>query len=72
VDPVWVEWGPGRRSLAVFSDDFRIALDPPRIEGANGVILLDGEVLDPDRGKPGLAICPGGDTISFDLAITKR
>jgi hypothetical protein len=72
VDPVWVEWGPGRRSLAVFSDDFRIALDPPRIVGANGVILLDGEVLDPDRGKPGLVICPGGDTISFDLAITKR
>ena len=72
VDPVWVESAPRRRSLAVFSDDFRIALDPPRIEGANGVTLVDGEIVDPDLGKPGLFICPGGDTISFDLAIATR
>jgi hypothetical protein len=69
LDPVWVESGPGRfRSLAVFGPEFRLLLNPPRVESTTGVILADGERLDPDRGKPGLALCPGGETISFDVA----
>jgi hypothetical protein len=47
-------------------DDFGIAFDPLRVRAANGVTLVDGEVVDPDRGKPGLAVCPGGDSISFN------
>ena len=67
VDPVWIESGPGRRSIAVFADAFRIGLDPPSVVGPNGVTLLDRERLDPDRSKPGLSLCPGGDTIWFDV-----
>ncbi len=66
VDPVWVESGPDRQpSLAVFGPEFALALDPPRIQATTGVTLVDGEQIDPDRGKPGLAVCPGGETIWF-------
>ena len=69
VDPVWIESGPQhRRSVAVFANAFGLALDPPRVVAANGVTLVDGEQLDPDRSKPGLELCPGGDTIWFDVA----
>jgi hypothetical protein len=67
VDPVWVESAFGR-STAVFSDDFRIVLDPPRVQSSTGVTLVNGEVLDPDRGKPGLALCPGGESVWFAVA----
>ena len=68
VDPVWIESGPDhRRSVAVFGNAFGLALDPPRVVGANGVTLMNGEQLDPDRSKPGLELCPGGDTIWFDV-----
>jgi hypothetical protein len=68
IDPVWVESGPNRfRSQAMFSDEFRLVLNPPRVQSTTGVTLVDGEQLDPDAGKPGLALCPGGATIWFDL-----
>jgi hypothetical protein len=66
--PVWVESGPQRRrSEAVFGPEFRLALNPLRVESTTGVTLVDREMLDPDRSKPGLSLCPGGDTISFDV-----
>ena len=68
IDPVWVESGPNRRrSMAVFGPEFQLRLDPPRVVATTGLTLTNGEVIDPDRGKPGLAVCPGGDTISFDV-----
>jgi hypothetical protein len=68
VDPVWIESGPQRRrSVAVFGNSFGVAFDPLRVVAANGVTLVDGEQLDPDRSKPGLELCPGGDTIWFDV-----
>jgi hypothetical protein len=68
VIPVWVESGPDhRRSEAVFGPELTVALDPPRVVSTTGVTLVDREVVDPDRGKPGLALCPGGDTITFDV-----
>jgi hypothetical protein len=69
VDPVWIESGPEhRRSVAVFGNAFGLALDPPRVVAANGVTLVDGEQLDPDRSRPGLELCPGGDVIWFDIS----
>ena len=69
-DPVWVETAGGGRSLARFTRAFALVLgDPPRVAGSNGVAIVDGEVLDPDRGKPGLAICPGGDIVDFEILL---
>lgn len=67
VDPVWIEWDGGRRSVAVFGPEFQLLLDPPRVQSTTGVTLRDREIVDPDRGKPGLAVCPGGETITFDV-----
>lgn len=68
IDPVWVESGKERsRSLAIFGDEFRLLLDPVRVQATTGVTLVDGEKVDPDRGKPGLAVCPGGETVWFDV-----
>ena len=68
VDPVWIQLPQGRTSIAVFGAAFQLVLeDPPRVVAPNGVVLLDGEVVDPDRGKPGLAICPGGDVVDFEM-----
>ena len=68
VDPVWIESGPNRfRSLAMFGPEFHLLADPVRVQSTTGVTLVDGEVIDPDRGKPGLAVCPGGETITFDV-----
>ena len=67
IDPVWIESGPQRfRSLAMFGPEFRFAVDPVRVQAANGATLVNGEVVDPDRGKPGIAVCPGGSVISFN------
>jgi hypothetical protein len=68
VDPVWIDLPGGRRSMPVFGPEFRIRLDPPRIESTTGVTLLDREVVDPDRGKPGLWLCPSGEVVTFDIA----
>ena len=66
VDPVWIQLPGGRTSIASFDRTFQIVLgDPPRVAGPNGVVLVDGEVLDPDRGKPGLGLCPEGDVVTF-------
>jgi hypothetical protein len=68
IDPVWIQTPGGGTSIAVFDSEFRLLLgDPPRVVASNGVVLLDGEVLDPDRGKAGLAICPGGEVIDFRM-----
>jgi hypothetical protein len=68
IDPVWIESGPRhRRSVATFANAFRLSLDPLGVVATNGVTLLNGERLDPDRGKAGLWLCPGGDTIWFDI-----
>lgn len=68
IDPVWVESGPNRfRSQAVFGNEFRLLLDPVRVQATTGVTLVDGELIDPDHGKPGLELCPGGETIWFDV-----
>jgi hypothetical protein len=42
-------------------------LNPARIQSTTGVTLVDREVLDPDRGKPGITICTGGDLITFSV-----
>ena len=66
VDPVWIETPQGGRSIATFSRAFRLVVgDVPAVVGPNGVFLVDGEVVDPDRGKPGLDVCPGGSVVSF-------
>lgn len=67
-DPVWIESGPNRfRSQAVFGNEFRLFLDPVRVQATTGVTLVNGELIDPDRGKPGLELCPAGETIWFDV-----
>jgi hypothetical protein len=66
VDPVWIELPDGRRSVAMFGAEFRLRLDPPRIQSTTGVTLVDREIVDPDRGKPGLSVCPGGEIVTFD------
>ena len=66
-DPVWIETPGGHRSMARFGPEFHLRSDPVRVEATNGVTLVSGEILDPDKGKPGLALCPGGDVISFDV-----
>jgi hypothetical protein len=67
-DPVWIETPGGHHSLARFTRAFQLVLDDiPRVVGENGVTIVDREVLDPDRGKPGLAICPGGTVVDFEI-----
>jgi hypothetical protein len=68
IDPVWIDLPGGRRSMPVFGPEFRIRLDPPRVESTTGVTLVDREVVDPDRGKPGLWLCPSGEVVTFDIA----
>ncbi len=41
VDPVWIDLLGGGRGMPVFGPEFRIRLDPPRIESTTGVTLLD-------------------------------
>jgi hypothetical protein len=67
VEPVWVETPGGHRSVAVFGPTFRLADNPLRVEAGNSAALVNGDVVDPDRGKPGIAVCPGGDVVSFDV-----
>jgi hypothetical protein len=68
VDPVWIDVAGGGTSLARFGRGLRLSLGPmPAVVGDKGVRLVDREILDPDRGKPGLAICPEGDVIDFGL-----
>jgi hypothetical protein len=66
VDPVWIEPGGRGRSLAFFGPEFQLVLGPPaRVVGPNGLVLADGDRVDPDRGMPNLAVCPGGEVVSF-------
>jgi hypothetical protein len=65
VEPAWIETPGGRRSVAVFGPTFHVVGGPLSIEAGNGASLSDGEVVDPDRGKPGIAVCPGGDVVTF-------
>ncbi len=67
VEPVWIELPTGRRSVARFSSAFRLLPNPTRVQATDGATLVDREVLDPDRGKPGIVICPEGDVVEFDL-----
>jgi hypothetical protein len=66
-EPVWIETPGGRRSVAQFGPEFRLLLNPARVQSTTGVTLVDREVIDPDRGKPGIRICPGGDLITFNV-----
>jgi hypothetical protein len=66
-EPVWIETPGGRRSVAQFGPEFRLLLNPARVQSTTGVTLVDREVLDPDRGKPGISICPGGAVITFSV-----
>jgi len=68
VDPVWIDLPGGGHSMAMFAAEFHVRLDPPRVVSTTGVTLVDGEVLDPDKGKPGLSLCPGGTAVMFDVA----
>jgi len=68
VDPAWIDLLGGGRGMPVFGPEFRIRLDPPRIESTTGVTLLDREVVDLDRGKPGLWLCPSGEVGTFEIA----
>jgi hypothetical protein len=67
VEPVWIETRGGRRIIAIFGPQFRLLRDPVRVQAASGAAFVDGEVVDPDRGKPGIAVCPGGDVVSFEV-----
>ena len=67
VEPVWIDLPDGRRSVARFSSDFHLLPNPTRVQASDGATLVDREVLDPDRGKPGIAICPEGHVVDFDL-----
>jgi hypothetical protein len=66
-EPVWIETPGGRRSVAQFGPEFRMFLNPARVQSTTGVTLVDREVIDPDRGKPGITICPGGNLITFSI-----
>ena len=66
-EPVWLE-ADGRRRIAVFADAFRFARDPVRVQSPTGAAFLDGEVIDPAVGKPGVAICARAATVTFDAA----
>jgi hypothetical protein len=66
VEPVWLDVGRGRRAIAVFGPTFHLLPDPERVQATTGPFLLDGEVVDPDRPKAGLGVCPGGDVVTFD------
>jgi hypothetical protein len=69
VDPVWIETGGPGRSILFFGPEFRLDLGPPaRIVGPGGLELVDGDVVDPDRGRPGLSVCPGGAVVWFTVA----
>jgi len=68
VDPVWIETPDGARSLARFGHGFTLQLEPgPVIVATNGVTLVDREIVDPDRGKPGLMVCPEGYVVEFGV-----
>jgi hypothetical protein len=69
VDPVWIEAGAATNVLPFFGPEFRLELDgEPRVTAPNGVTIVDGDVIDPDRGRTGLNVCPGGDTVGFSVA----
>jgi hypothetical protein len=64
----WRETSIKSRSCSIFEFDrpTRLVLgDLPAVVGPNGVVLVDREVVDPDRGKPGLPVCPGGQVVGF-------
>jgi hypothetical protein len=63
-DPVWIESGGRTDIIPIFGPGFEI-INGPQVGGPGGVTLSDGEVLDPDRGKPGIGVCPTGDAVSF-------
>jgi len=68
VDPVWIDLPGGDHSLARFGRGLRLVLGAgPAVVGDNGVRLVDGEIVDPDRAKPGLAVCPEGPVVDFEL-----
>ncbi len=67
VDPVWLEAGGARGVLPFFGPEFRLVPGEDPHVTAPGVLLRDGDVIDPDRGQPGLAVCPGGETVSFSV-----
>jgi hypothetical protein len=67
VEPVWIETAGGHRSVAAFGLAFGLRSDPLRVQATNGAALVDGELVDPDRGKPGIQVCPEGDTVWFDV-----
>jgi hypothetical protein len=68
-EPVWIEPGGKGRSMVFFDPEFRLELaGEPRVTAPNGVVLVDGAIVDPDRGAPGLSVCPGGDIVSFSMA----
>ena len=66
-DPVWLDVGNrGGRSVPIFSSAFRLVVDdPPRIVSRSGIILSDGEVVDGDHPKPGMAVCTEGQVVAF-------
>jgi hypothetical protein len=67
-NPVWIDVPGGGKSLALFGRGLGLVLAPgPAVVGDNGVRLVDREIVDPDRGKPGLAVCPEGSVVEFEL-----
>ena len=68
-DPVWIEAGAATNVLPFFGPEFRLEFDgEPRVTAPDGVTIVDGDVIDPDRGRPGLDVCPGGETVGFSVA----
>ena len=69
IDPVWLDVQGGGRSVAIFSQDFRLVSQVvPTILAANGVTLVNGENLGANGEKAGLEICTEGETVEFWLA----
>jgi hypothetical protein len=69
VDPVWIESGNARDVVPFFGPQFRLDLaGQPRITAPGRLAIADGDIIDPDRGRPGLLVCPMGDTVSFEVA----
>ncbi|HEV8490324.1 MAG TPA: hypothetical protein VGQ58_11115 [Candidatus Limnocylindrales bacterium] len=70
LDPVWLDVAGGSRSLAFFGPEFLVEVgEEPRITTPGGLVLIDGDVIDPDRGRPGLAVCPGGSVVAFSVPV---
>lgn len=65
-DPVWIEAGGIGHVIPTFSDAWHFVTGPdPGVADANGVLIRDGTVVDPDKDLSGHAVCPMGSVVSL-------